>query len=180
MLMAQATRSRQHPSVARGADYSHKAGVDNPGILRRQPQHYEKIRATRVRQRKGRGTTGYEPFRTWKQPHWLTAHSHTTRWSTARSSRVNLPLAMNFRVLCGANLVTQPSKFGGNESHVLHRVALHVCSKGASVDRNDRAAQQQAAERSAPTRETGGAPNLEPEKLSGRCARTRCRPSHWR
>jgi len=30
----------------------------------------------------------------------------TTRWSTTPSSKVNLPHAINFRALCGANLVT--------------------------------------------------------------------------
>ena len=29
----------------------------------------------------------------------------STRWSTTRSSKVNLPHAINFRTLCGANLV---------------------------------------------------------------------------
>ena len=31
----------------------------------------------------------------------------TTRWTTPRSSKVNLPHAINFRALCGANSVTQ-------------------------------------------------------------------------
>jgi len=35
--------------------------------------------------------------------------------------RVNLPHEMNFRALFGANVVTQPSKFGGNEPLVLYR-----------------------------------------------------------
>ena len=33
-----------------------------------------------------------------------------TRCSTTLSSKVNLHHAINFRALCGANLVTQPSK----------------------------------------------------------------------
>ena len=34
---------------------------------------------------------------------------HATRWSTSRSSKVNLPHAINFRALCGTNLVTYRS-----------------------------------------------------------------------
>ena len=34
-----------------------------------------------------------------------------TRWSTALSSKVNVHHAIDFRVLCGANLVTLRSKF---------------------------------------------------------------------
>ena len=46
-----------------------------------------------------------------------------TRWSTALSSKVNLPHAINFRALIGASLVTLPSKFGGAETFVLLRYA---------------------------------------------------------
>ena len=45
-----------------------------------------------------------------------------TRWSTTLSSKVNLPHAIVFGALCGANLVTHPSKFGGKESFDLHLV----------------------------------------------------------
>ena len=45
----------------------------------------------------------------------------STRWSTTLSSKVNLPHAINFRALCGANLVTSRSKFRPNETCELHR-----------------------------------------------------------
>ena len=38
------------------------------------------------------------------------------------SSKVNLPHAINFRTLCGANLVTYPADFRGVETRVLHKV----------------------------------------------------------
>ena len=47
---------------------------------------------------------------------------HSTRWTTTISSKVNLPHAINFRVLCGAKLVTLPLEFRGNETSVAHRV----------------------------------------------------------
>jgi len=40
-----------------------------------------------------------------KVPSLLPPYS-TARWSTALSSKVNLPHAVNFKALCGANLVT--------------------------------------------------------------------------
>ena len=46
----------------------------------------------------------------------------STRWSTALSSKVNLPHAVNFRAVCGASLTTYPPEFGGNQTFVLHRV----------------------------------------------------------
>jgi len=36
--------------------------------------------------------------------------------------KVNLPHAINFRALRGANVVTVPSKFGGTETLEVHRV----------------------------------------------------------
>jgi len=39
-----------------------------------------------------------------------------TLWSTTRSSIVNLPHAVNYRVLCGENLVTLRSKFRANQT----------------------------------------------------------------
>ena len=45
-----------------------------------------------------------------------------TRWNSKLASEVNLPHAINFRALCGANLVTLLTKFGGNEPFVFHRV----------------------------------------------------------
>ena len=47
---------------------------------------------------------------------------HTTRWSTTLASKVNLPHAINFRALCGANLVTYPADFWRNKTRVAHRV----------------------------------------------------------
>jgi len=41
--------------------------------------------------------------------------SGATRWSTTLSSKVNLPHAIIFRALSGANLVMLPSEFGRNE-----------------------------------------------------------------
>jgi hydroxymethylglutaryl-CoA reductase (NADPH) len=48
--------------------------------------------------------------------------SGATRWATSLSSKVNLPQAPDLGALSGAKLVTQPSKFAGNEPRVLHRV----------------------------------------------------------
>jgi len=45
-----------------------------------------------------------------------------TRWTSTLSSKVNLQHAINFRVSCGANLVTYPTKFWGGETLELHRV----------------------------------------------------------
>jgi len=39
------------------------------------------------------------------------AGSCALRWSTTRSSKVNLPHAIDFRAICGAKLVTLRSKF---------------------------------------------------------------------
>ena len=39
----------------------------------------------------------------WKTPE---SAPQITRWSTTLSSKVNLPHVINFRALCGANLVT--------------------------------------------------------------------------
>ena len=46
----------------------------------------------------------------------------STRWTTTLSAKVNLPHGINFRALCGANLVTSSLKFGSNETLVVHRV----------------------------------------------------------
>ena len=45
-----------------------------------------------------------------------------TRWSSTISSKVDLPHAINFRALCGVNLITLRSKFRANETPELHRV----------------------------------------------------------
>ena len=45
--------------------------------------------------------------------------THTAEYDP---SIVNLPHAVYFRALYGANLVTLPSKFGRNETLALHRV----------------------------------------------------------
>jgi len=58
--------------------------------------------------------------------------SPTTRWSASLSSKVNSPHAINLRAFRGANLVTLPSKFGGNEPLVLYRVASTPGSTAAS------------------------------------------------
>jgi len=54
----------------------------------------------------------------------------TTRWTTTLSSKVNLPDPINFRALCGANLVTYPPLSGRHplESgrHFLEPVCRHV------------------------------------------------------
>jgi len=53
-------------------------------------------------------------------------HQNTSaprRWTATLSSKVNLPEAINFRALCGANLVTYPPVFLGNETVEVHRVA---------------------------------------------------------
>ena len=46
----------------------------------------------------------------------------STRWSTILSAKVNLPDAIDFGALFGANLVTQPSDIRGNETLELHRM----------------------------------------------------------
>ena len=38
-------------------------------------------------------------------------HGQATWWNSTLSPKVNLHHAINFRALCGANLVTQPSEF---------------------------------------------------------------------
>ena len=60
---------------------------------------------------------------------WNLVGGDSTRWSTTLSSKVNLPHAINFRALCGAYLVTRPSKFGGNETLIINRVAGEVLEK---------------------------------------------------
>ena len=47
-----------------------------------------------------------------------------TPWSTALSSNVDLPHAIEFKAIRGARLVTNTSKPGWNESRVLPRVNL--------------------------------------------------------
>ena len=42
-----------------------------------------------------------------------------TGWSTTLLSKVNLPHAINFGAVCGANLVTLLSKYRPNETFVL-------------------------------------------------------------
>ena len=42
--------------------------------------------------------------------------SLSTRWSSSLSSKVNLPHAMNFRSLCGENLVTQHPRIWGQRN----------------------------------------------------------------
>ena len=44
------------------------------------------------------------------------------------SSKVKLHPAINVRALCGANLVTSSSKFGGNETLGVHRVVEQILS----------------------------------------------------
>ena len=57
----------------------------------------------------------------------------TCRPSTTLSSKVNLNHAIIFRALCGAKLVTQPSKLGGNETLGLHRVVRHNTYRSESL-----------------------------------------------
>ena len=45
----------------------------------------------------------------------------TTRWTMTRSSKVNLPHAINCRALCGANFVRLRSQFRASETLVLQR-----------------------------------------------------------
>ena len=47
---------------------------------------------------------------------------HTTRWSSNLSSKVDLHHAIEFRTLCGANLVTYPLELWWNQTLKLHRV----------------------------------------------------------
>ena len=49
----------------------------------------------------------------------------TTWWSSTRSSKVNLHHAINFRSICGANVVTYSPKFWGNATLELHRVDIY-------------------------------------------------------
>jgi len=44
------------------------------------------------------------------------------KWAMNHSSKVNLPRAIDFRVLCGAHLATYPAESRGNETLVLHQV----------------------------------------------------------
>jgi len=59
-------------------------------------------------------------------PHHIRSHAcvqpHPTRWTTTLSSKVNLPHAINFRAVCGANLGTIPTDFGGNETRAAYCV----------------------------------------------------------
>jgi len=43
-------------------------------------------------------------------------------WTTTRASKVNVPHAINFRALRGANLVTLPLELWGDEALEVHRV----------------------------------------------------------
>ena len=43
-------------------------------------------------------------------------------YSIDLSSKVNLPGAIDFEALCGANTVTLPADIWGNEMFVVHRV----------------------------------------------------------
>ena len=45
-----------------------------------------------------------------------------TRWSTTLSSQVDLPVAIDCRAFCGADLVFSRSKFRKNETCELHHV----------------------------------------------------------
>ena len=57
---------------------------------------------------------------------WLVSvRSPATRRTTILPSKVNLPRAINFRALRGANLVTYPPELWGNETFELHRVACN-------------------------------------------------------
>ena len=49
-------------------------------------------------------------------------NSKPTRWSTTLSSEDSFPHAINFWAMRGASLVTLPSKFGGKNTLVRHRV----------------------------------------------------------
>ena len=43
-----------------------------------------------------------------------------TQWTAALSSKMNSSNTIDFRALCRANLVTQPSKFRGDETFEVH------------------------------------------------------------
>jgi hypothetical protein len=51
----------------------------------------------------------------------------STRWSTTLSSTANLPHAIDFRALCGSNLVTFPADFRVVESLERHRAVTEWC-----------------------------------------------------
>ena len=50
----------------------------------------------------------------------------TTRWTTTRSSKVNLPHTIEFRASWVTRLVTYPADFRGNEPCVARRVATFM------------------------------------------------------
>ena len=59
----------------------------------------------------------------WHVSHAMSCQNpRATQRSTTLSSQVNLPHAINFRAVCGANLVTLRSKFRAKKNLVLHRV----------------------------------------------------------
>jgi hypothetical protein len=55
-------------------------------------------------------------------------------WTMNPSSKVNLPHAIKFGAVCGANLVTSRSKFRTNETHVANRVVAEPLLAGSSLD----------------------------------------------
>ena len=60
-----------------------------------------------------------------------TGATGATRRSTKLSSKVNLHHAINFRALCGANLITKWSRFRPNEALELLLVGGHFMCKPA-------------------------------------------------
>ena len=60
----------------------------------------------------------------------------TTRWTTTLSSEVNLPDEIDSRALCGAKLVTLPTKLLGNITFEVHWVVEGRTSNG-SAGRHD-------------------------------------------
>ena len=57
------------------------------------------------------------------------SYIHTTRWSWTLSSKANLQYAINFRALCGTNLVIYPPELWWNQTLKLHRVVRdQICT----------------------------------------------------
>jgi len=82
-------------------------GAREPGRERDRQRQAGTEKETGREREKREHVTGREPH------HHHTVEVPPTRWSTTVSSKVNLYHAINFRALCGANLVTLPRKTQG-------------------------------------------------------------------
>jgi hypothetical protein len=63
----------------------------------------------------------------------LLERGQSTRWATSLSPKVNFPGEINFKAICGIDEVTLPSRIGGTETIVAHRVATRKQVGGERV-----------------------------------------------